>query len=330
VKKPLKLLLCLSLLLLFQPGCSSVATDAVATVPPGIVPGIATCSGVYQPGLVPVSDLAGGTYTDPQGGVHLGGLYDTGLNTRPTEIDAVMPTVTAVSSVIGVALVGGSTIRIPGDSIVAAVARDASRNTQVKFANGGLSGKRAAEWAPSSSSIWTDFAAELSSAGIAPSQLRVVFYMDIDNAGTGTFTGEVNQLAVWIDGTITNLKAKYPSVQTVYLSSHHYIGYSGVPDIQEPIAYWNAWSVQQVVRKRAGRADPWTVVGPYLWVNGLGSDRVVGGIPGRSDGREDLCADFEQMSGSAGVHSSASGAAKIATDFMNFLHSDASARWYRK
>ena len=59
--------------------------------------------------------------------------------------------------------------------------------------------------------------------------------MDIANAGTGTFAGEVNQLASWVDSTINNLKSKYPSVQTVYLSSHHYIGYSGVFDIQEPI-----------------------------------------------------------------------------------------------
>ena len=122
--------------------------------------------------------------------------------------------------------------------------------------------------------------------------------------------------------------ARYPGVQTVYLSSHHYVGYSGVADIQEPIAYWNAWTMQQVVRRRAVRADPWTVVGPSLWVNGLGADGVVGGIPGRSDGRENACSDFEQVSGSAGVHSSPTGAAKIASDFMNFLHTDASTSWY--
>ncbi len=124
--------------------------------------------------------------------------------------------------------------------------------------------------------------------------------------------------------------ARYPGVQTVYLSSHHYVGYSGVADIQEPIAYWNAWTMQQVVRRRAVRADPWTVVGPSLWVNGLGADGVVGGIPGRSDGRENACSDFEQVSGNAGVHSSPTGATKIASDFMNFLRTDASTSWYRR
>lgn len=317
---------------LLQSACSSEPPSAPLkiAVRDGVGTGFANCVPVYQPGLITVSDLAGGTYTDPQGGVHPGGLYDTGSNTRPPEIDAVKPTVTAVTNIIGVAFLGGSTIRIPGDSIIAAVNKDKTRNTKVKFANGGISGQRTNQWTNPAGSAWTDFATQLSLAGVKPTQLRVVFYMDIANAGTGTFAGEVDQLSSWVDSTINNLKAKYPSVQSVYLSSHHYIGYSGVTDIQEPIAYWNAWTVQKVVRGRAGRADPWTVVGPSVWVNGLGPDSVLGGLPGRSDGRENECSNFEQTGGSAGVHSSPTGAAKIAIDFMAFLHNDASTSWYRK
>eukprot|EP00992_Anisonema_acinus_P009361 TRINITY_DN5571_c0_g1_i1.p1 TRINITY_DN5571_c0_g1~~TRINITY_DN5571_c0_g1_i1.p1 ORF type:complete len:111 (+),score=27.33 TRINITY_DN5571_c0_g1_i1:696-1028(+) len=38
---------------------------------------------------------------------------------------------------------------------------------------------------------------------------------------------------------------------------------------------------------------PWLSWGPYLWANGLGSDGVLGGIPGRADGLNLLCDDFK-------------------------------------
>jgi hypothetical protein len=291
---------------------------------------LANCiDGTYQDGLIASTDLAGGTYTDPQGGVHPGGLYDTGLNTRPPEIDAVRPTVTKVSNVIGVATLGGSTIARIGDSLLAAVKRDPLKNRFIKTANGGIGGKRMDAWADPTSTAWADFAAALKSAGIKPNQLRVVLVMDIESAGLGTFEGEVAQNATWMDSTVSNIRTKYPSVQIVYLTSHHYLGYSGLAPIQEPIAYWNAWSVQRVVRRRAGTANPWTVVGAYVWGNGLGSDRIVGGIPGRSDGLELACADFEAVGTNSGVHVSPTGAVKATSDFMAFLHNDASTIWYR-
>ena len=49
--------------------------------------------------------------------------------------------------------------------------------------------------------------------------------------------------------------------------------------------------------------------GPYLWADGLGSDRVVGGIPGRRDGLEWRCSDFN----SDGIHPSASGRQRVST-----------------
>jgi hypothetical protein len=286
-------------------------------------------AGVYQAGLIASTDLAGGTYTDPEGGVHPGGLYDTGLNTRPPEIDAVRPTVTKVSNVIGVATLGGSTVSRISDSLLAAVKRDPLKNKWIKTANGGISARRMDAWADPGSVAWAEFAAVLKSAGIQPKQLRVVLVMDIQSAGLGTFEGEVAQNATWMDSTVSNIHTKYPSVQIVYLTSHHYLGYSALPPIQEPIGYWNAWSVQRVVRRRAGTANPWTVVGAYVWGNGLGSDSVAGGVPGRSDGLELACADFENVGTNAGVHLSPTGAVKGTNDFMAFLHNDASTIWYR-
>ena len=312
--------------------CTSGETTAPEGQPPGDTSGdtVANCvAGQYQAGLTASTDLAGGFYVDPQGGSHRGGLYDTGLNTRPPEIDAVRPTVTAVNNVIGVAVLGGSTIRNIADSLFAAVQRDPIKNRFITTANGGISGKRMDSWADPASSAWQGFANALTSAGIQPSQLRVVLVMDIQSAEAGTFEGEVAQNATWMDNTVSNIRTKYPSVQIVYLTSHHYVGYSGDPVIKEPLAYWNAWSVQRVVRRRAGTANPWTVVGAYVWANGLGSDRILGGIPGRSDGVEYACGDFQAVGGSAGVHMIAGGAVKATNDFMKFLHSDASTIWYR-
>jgi hypothetical protein len=313
--------------------CNPEKTTAPAVEPRFALPTdtLANCvGGAYQLGLIASTDLAGGIYVDPQGGTHPGGLYDTGLNTRPPEIDAVMPIVTRVNNVIGVATLGGSTIRKIGDSLLAAMKRDPLKNGYVKVANGGIGGRRMDHWADPNSTAWPAFATVLSKAGIQPTQLRVVLVMDIQAVGVGTFEGEVAQNAAWMDSTVSNIRAKYPSVQIVYLTSHHYLGYSSAAlEITEPLGYWNAWSVQRVVRRRAGTANPWTVVGPYIWSNGLGPDHIEGGFPGRLDGMEYACSDFQPDGGSAGVHMIAGGALKATSDFMAFLHNDASTIWYR-
>ncbi len=265
-------------------------------------------------------DLAGGFYTDPQGGVHPGGLYDTGQNARPPEIDAVMPVVTPVAGKLGVALMGASTIRLIGDALLPLVAADPLKAPKVKFCNGAIGGKRTDSWANPNDSCWTTFASRLASAGISPNQLRVVLFMDFANAGTGTFEGDVAQNTAWIDAVIANISAKYPSVRTVYLSSHHYVGYSGSVGVEEPLAYIDAWSIQRVVRLRAGTNTPWTVVGAYPWTNGE--------IP-RADGKFYICSDFQQDGNSAGVHMDPPGASKAALDFLSVLQTDTSTVWYR-
>lgn len=292
---------------------------------------LADCTGTFQLGLVAVNDLAGSTYTDPDGGVHPGGLYNTGSNSRPAAIDAVQPKVTAVSNVIGVATLGGSTMRMIADSLVTAIARDPLKATKVKVVNGAIGGVRTDDWSNPANPAWAQFTDLLKAGGIKTNQLRVVFFMDIRLAHSGIFADEVSMEAKWLDSTVANLRRKYPSVQSVYITPHQYVGYSGVKlKVQEPWSYWTAWAVQSVVASRSGRADPWTVVGPYIWANGLGPDSIAGGLPGRSDGREYVCSDFEQTGGSAGVHSGPTGAVKQSADFLSFLHTDASTSWYRK
>jgi hypothetical protein len=282
----------------------------------------ADCSKTFQSHLTPVIDMPGQLYLDPEGAVQLGGLYDTGLNTRPAAIDAVMPTVTEVSGVLGVALLGASTLRIIGDQVLPEVLRDPRKAAVVKFCNGCQGGIRTDEWANPDHTAWTDFAAALTAAGITASQLRVVFWMDYANAGTGTFEGEVEQVNIWTEAVVANVIAKYPSVQIVYLCAHHYVGYSAPAlwDVYEPLGYWNVWSHKRVVAGRSGTATPWVVVGPYVWANGIAA---------RLDRREYVCIDFEQTGGSSGIHLNPSGAKKATLDWMRFLHHDHSARWYR-
>ena len=185
-----------------------------------------------------------------------------------------------------------------------------------------MSGRRTSEWADSGNDAWTTFSSRLTAAGIAANQLRVIIWSDYASADLRTFEGEVEQNKTWIEAIVANIATVYTACQIVYLCPHHYVGYADIPanpDVFEPDNYWNVWSMQRVITGRSGTAAPWTVAGPYLWANGTTV---------RRDGREYICLDFEQTSGSAGVHASPSGGKKAAQDILNFLRTDHSARWY--
>jgi hypothetical protein len=122
-------------------------------------------------------------------------------------------------------------------------------------------------------------------------------------------------------------RQKYPNLRLAYLSSRSYADYStagrGVG------AYEQAFAVKWLIEEQIGgdprlrytgpdATAPWLSWGPYLWADGLGSDRQPGGIPGRGDGLEWRCTDYQ----TDGVHPTESGKRKVTTLLNRHFRTD--------
>jgi hypothetical protein len=132
------------------------------------------------------------------------------------------------------------------------------------------------------------------------------------------------------------LRARYPNLREVFLSSRIYGGYATTMLNPEPYAYESGFSVKwlvqaqidqmrnggTVVDTRAGDLNynsrsSWIGWGPYLWANGSNP---------RSDGLRWLRADYR----SDGTHPSSSGIGKVSTLLMRFfLNSRFTKCWFR-
>jgi hypothetical protein len=114
------------------------------------------------------------------------------------------------------------------------------------------------------------------------------------------------------------MKARYPNLRLVYVSSRTYGGYAITGLNPEPAAYDSAYAVRGVIqdRMKGKLGGPWVGWGPYLWTDGLA---------GRSDGLVWTCEDVAED----GTHPSPSGQQKVANLLSNFFRTDPTTkRWY--
>jgi hypothetical protein len=132
------------------------------------------------------------------------------------------------------------------------------------------------------------------------------------------------------------LKARYPNLQQVFLSSRIYAGYAderGEQRNPEPYAYESGFAVKWLIEAQIGQMQtgeidpiagdldynsvaPWLAWGPYLWADGLNP---------RSDGLVWPQSDFT----GDGVHPTVSGRTKVATMLLDFFSSSPHSRcWY--
>jgi hypothetical protein len=149
-----------------------------------------------------------------------------------------------------------------------------------------------------------------------------------------SFPANAENLKARLRAILWNLKTKYPSVKIAYLSSRIFA--YGATTSPEPHAYEGGFAVKWLVEDQingaldltfsgAGARVPWLSWGPYLWADGLGPDKIAGGIPGRSDGLEWLCSDF----GPDGIHPDTSDQVKVADMLLKFFSTDSTAApWF--
>ncbi|MFE2341174.1 hypothetical protein ACFXCR_16960 [Streptomyces sp. NPDC059431] len=315
---------------------------AIALIPQTASSATTDCS-YTKSGQVPINDLGTGTY---QG--RTGGLYPGGSNTRPTAHNAagediarnqVLPRnaagqVDLVNGKVVLISIGMSNTTMEFQKFIQTTAGYSNLNSKLVLVDGAQGSKDATAWANPADTTWSVLASRLNAAGVTPAQVQAVWLKEqIVGDNLGTFPTGADNLADTL-GTITrNAKAKYPNLALGYVASRIYT----YDQTRSAGAYQQGWAVKKLIENQINGASnltygpggvaPWLSWGPYMWADGLGSDGVAGGIPGRSDGLEWACSDLQ----SDRVHPGPTGVTKVANMLLNQFSTDSTTTpWFNK
>ncbi len=223
-------------------------------------------------------------------------------------------------------------------SFVGQASRDAAVNhSTLLLINGARGGQAADTWdAPTDSNYAYVRDRDLTPAGVTEAQVQVA-WLKVANPGPISSLPAQNadayRLVTQMGNIVRAMKAHYPNLRIVYISSRIYAGYATTTLNPEPYAYESGlavkWVVQaQIDQMRNGRLDsragdlnyssvaPWLAWGPYLWADGMNP---------RSDG---LTWARSELSGD-GTHPAQSGQEKVGALLLSFLKQEATARsWF--
>jgi hypothetical protein len=306
----------------------------------------ADCTRTYVAGLTPLTDLGTASYLGAQGG-----LYPGGVNLVPDEhlelglqlagdVDPLNGNgqEDATAGKVGLISIGVSNTSAEFQAFADLAAERGNLDPHLVLVNGAQSGAALTDWADEDEP-WDRLAGKVSAAGLTPSQVQAA-WIKLPSRETelpGSFPDDAEVQQDLLAEILRMVRERYPNTKIAYMSSRIYGGY-GSELSPEPVAYQHGFAVKWVIEDQiqgSGNLNanpekgpvvaPWVSWGPYLWANGLGSDGKVGGIPGRSDGLEWLCADF----GSDGIHPTETGEAKVAEMLLDHFSTDPTAcSWF--
>ncbi|MCB5165705.1 hypothetical protein LG634_12770 [Streptomyces bambusae] len=313
---------------------------ALALVPHPAASAPTDCS-FTSSGLVPLNDLGTGTYQGIQGG-----LYPNGSNSRPAAHEsagqnlaqnAVLPRnaagqVDLVNGKIVLISIGMSNTTQEFQKFISTVGTWGGKNPKLVLVDGAQGGKDASTWANPNDATWSVLATRLSNAGVTPAQVQAVWLKEqFVGDNLGAFPAGAHTLRNALADIVRNGRAKYPNLAVGYVASRIYT----YNPVRSAGAYQQGFAVKKLIQDQingdstlsygAGGVAPWLSWGPYLWADGLGSDNVVGGTPGRSDGLEWKCTDLQ----SDRVHPSTAGQQKVADLMLAQFSTDPTATpWF--
>jgi hypothetical protein len=207
-------------------------------------------------------------------------------------------------------------------------------NSHLVLVDGAQGSQDASAWADPANATWSVLATRLANAGVTPAQVQAVWLKEQyvgDNLGA--FPAGAQNLSNSLAAIARNGRAKYPNLALGYVASRIYT----YDPTRSAGAYQQGFAVKQLIENQIngdatlsygpGGVAPWLSWGPYMWADGLGSDQVAGGIPGRSDGLEWKCSDLQ----SDGVHPGPTGVQKVANMLLNQFSTDPTTTpWFNK
>ena len=233
----------------------------------------------------------------------------------------------------------GSTPCGPGTFMARAAADPEVNHTTLAIVDGAAGGQTADTWdSPTDANYDRVRDTRLAPRGLSEAQVQIA-WVKVANAGPTASLPAANsdayRLVTQTGNIVRALKARYPNLQQVYLSSRIYAGYATTTLNPEPYAYESGFAAKWVIeaqidQMRTGVPDPragdldyatgpgtWIAWAAYLWADGLNP---------RWDGliweRADLAAD--------GTHPSPSGRAKVGAMLLAFFkQSDHSRCWFQ-
>jgi hypothetical protein len=275
----------------------------------------ADCS-LTRTGLVPLTDMGKRKYRG-----HRGGLYPSGLNRPPQAylrkgMEAARR-VRPIDGKIVLLSIGMSNASDEFSAFKRSADRDPQKNASLVVVDGAQDGfdSRRARTQPV---FWDNIDQRLSDADVTPEQVQAVWLKQSVAGEQRRFPKDARGLQSDLRAILRIMRARYPNVKLVYLSSRTYGGYAITALNPEPAAYDSAYAVRGIIQERIrGKIKgPWLFWGPYLWTDGMA---------GRNDGLVWTCEDVE----ADGTHPSRSGIQKVVTMLTTFFKTDPTARrWY--
>lgn len=195
---------------------------------------------------------------------------------------------------------------------------DPRRNPRVILVDGAQSGWAAQKIKDPAAPFWKVVDARLARARATARQVQAVWIKEALARPNEVFPADAKRLQADLRAIVDILRARFPNLRLVYLSSRTYGGYATTPLNPEPYAYQSGFAVKWLVEEATARPPrrPWLAWGPYLWTDGR---------RGRSDGLVWTCDDVA----ADGTHPSPSGRQKVAALLARFFASNPTARvWY--
>ena len=212
-------------------------------------------------------------------------------------------------------------------------------HTTLAIANGAAPGLFADAWASPTAAPYDRIRdSVLAPAGLSGQQVEVV-WANLYDAGPSVSLTNANADAFVLEARLGNiaraLKARYPHLTMLFLSSRIWGGYAVTTVNPEPYAYESGFAAKWLVGAQVAQISvgvqgdtlagdlnydtvaPWIGWGPYLWAYG---DQA------RSDGLQWLPLDFQQNDGTA---PSQAGVWKVGRLLLAFFEQDARAAcWF--
>jgi hypothetical protein len=284
-------------------------------------------------GLTPLMDLGSGTWLGYQGG-----LYPEGSNVIPPAhaqagldmAKLVVPRDAAgqpsATGKIVFLSIGMSNTRREFGQFIAAERKDLLRNQKVVLVNAAQNGMSAELIADPKSTYWPTARAAVQASGTSALQVQAAWLKETNKwPKLPAMPDQMIALRDQLNAIVLNLRANFPNLALVFVSSRIYAGYSTSGLSPEPHAYASGFAVKWLIEQQlngalpAGPAPlmPWLEWGPYMWADGMNP---------RSDGLTWACSDLSPLDG---VHPSKAGMIKVAGMLDRFLHTDPHARtWY--